>query len=64
MDEERKAVAARLRELELRGGSHAMLSAVCACVRPVHHGWTERECRALAAALADMLDGGAGGRED
>lgn len=64
MDEERKAVAARLRELELRGGSHQMLSAICACVRPAHHGWTERECRALAAALADMLDGGAGGRED
>jgi len=53
---DRMQVVERLKELELRGGSHAMLSAVCACVRPNHHGWTAEECRALADDLAAMLD--------
>ena len=51
----RAQVREQLLALELRGGSHAMLSAVCACVRPVHHGWTAEECRALAEDLAAML---------
>lgn len=51
----RAQVRERLRELELQGGSHAMLSTICACVRPMHHGWTAEECRALADDLAAML---------
>ena len=54
----RAQVRERLMALELQGGSHAMLSAICACVRPVHHGWTAAECRALAEDLAAMLDEG------
>jgi len=52
---DRMQVVERLKELELRGGSHAMLSTICACVRPAHHGWTAEECRALADDLAAML---------
>lgn len=52
---DKRQVRERLLALELRGGSHAMLSAVCACVRPMHHGWTAEECRALADDLAAML---------
>ena len=52
---DRRQVRERLMALELRGGSHQMLSAVCACVRPMHHGWTAEECRALAEDLAAML---------
>lgn len=52
---DRMQVVERLKELELRGGSHQMLSAICACVRPTHHGWTAEECRVLVADLVALL---------
>jgi len=55
---DRRQVRERLMALELQGGSHAMLSTICACVRPMHHGWTAEECRALADDLAAMLAAG------
>lgn len=52
---ERAKVAERLRNLELGGGSHENLSAICGAIYDSDWGWTRGACEALREKLVWLL---------
>lgn len=57
MDAEHRAVAMRLRQLPLDGGSHENLSQIARAVYHADFGWTQGACAALRDKLIDLMEG-------
>lgn len=52
---QRQEIIERLNGLEMEGGSHAMLSAICKAVLPHSDAWTLRRCADLRDRLVRLL---------